>query len=138
MGISESDRQLANTTAHVLAAALAWRGAHAVLLGLGCWAAWMAEGWAYGLAVAAVLVTLAAGWYGLRLGLDARLLAAMAAAEQTPEQLDVVLQQLHLRAPAASVRSMADRCAGALRLLRLWLVLTLLASLLLLFGAGMH
>ena len=96
------------------------------------WRLWPLPGlpvWLLG--IAALLVGLAALVLQVRLGFDARLFDGFASGRQTPPQLDDALYTLGL-AKSLPQRSMTARCAGALRLARLWQCLTGLQMLLLL------
>lgn len=129
---SETDRQLAYTMATLLqsTAPLFWLN---LLLFAGAWArVWLAPDlgvWLLGLA--AIISGLAALVLHRHLAFDAELFAGFAAGRQTPPQLDDALLALGL-AKSATGRSIAVRCAGALRLVRLWQCLTGLQILLLL------
>lgn len=112
---TESDGQLAYTTAQLLRAAV-WVGAFSLLLTTA--ALWLAAaGGTRWLAATTLMTGLAAGWVQLRLAFDARLLAGFADGRQTPAALDAALSALGLR-QTAEPRSMLSRCRGTLRWLR--------------------
>jgi hypothetical protein len=128
----ETERQLAYTTAALLRAAAPLFWLNLLLFAAVWWRLWPLPGlplWLLG--IAALLVGLAALVLQVRLGFDARLFDGFARGRQTPPQLDSALYTLGLAKPL-SPRSMALRCAGALRLARLWQCLTGLQILLLL------
>ena len=128
----ETERQLAYTAAALLRAAAPLFWLNLLLFAAVWWRLWLLPSlpvWLLG--IAALLVGLAALVLQVRLGFDARLFAGFASGRQTPPQLDDALYTLGL-AKSLPQRSMTARCAGALRLARLWQCLTGLQMLLLL------
>ena len=125
-GVNAHDRALAASTASVLESAAALRGLQLLALGLAAWLA-LATTAALPLLAATLLLGLWGYVLQLRLALDSRVLRDFADARLQPEAFDQHLALLGLVRPAAG-RSMAQRCAGAMRLWR-WLWLAVLCQL---------
>ena len=124
--VPEQDQALARTTAACLDAAAALRGWHLLALGLTAWLLFRVEG-AWLLSAVTMLLGLWLCVLHARLLLDARILRDFANGQLQPETFDQHLVQLGLARPPAG-RSMAQRCAGAMRLWR-WLLLATLCQL---------
>ena len=124
--MTAAERVLCVTTARWLSASSGVVGALGLLSALIAAVLLVARAPLPGLAAAALLLSLAERVLAMRTHFDAGLFADLARPPGAPDLLDEALAGLHLRAPSAAPRALADRVQGARRLTQQHALLALL------------